>query len=949
MLSKKKDSGLNEGVVGKYVKRDTPPILRNYHTPVRQVTSFQRRSAKSPGSYIPQPSGVQTVFPRGYKSPLHYGLSPALRPITPISGRHVRSPLTGEGDEEISQYQTGAPLTHGLSAPDTFDRLSVGSDGSHHSEPYGSGRDTPSPGVTRSSSGHYQNLSTIQQHSRLVNKHKTPDSESQTTAKRLDHSCGNTEELSEKHQSQGNFSAEYYNQFDENVQIQQYHQQIRNQYAQQSTKQTGRVAASQDPNPHLTQPCAQPDTQLTELQAIGGPSDEMVLPPGWSVDWTVRGKKYYIDHNTQTTHWSHPLEKENLPAGWERIESKEYGVYYVNHIIRTAQYQHPCALAIPQLNMFFGYKQQHLQHVQYQQLLPCQIESRQSLVPANPYLNTEIPEWLFVYSKAPQEHDHKLKWDLFRLNELEHFSAMLIRLEKLELEKIVMSYEAYRMALYREIERRQQQMHAVHLQQQAGQDPQQLQIQHPFSQTQGQQPTTSTQSIKAADMPQPFYQQQQQTILQQSANQQLVHQQQAHQQALIHQLQQETGGHQHLHQQQAGHNLPSSTQVNQMPTSQQLQQQQIHQSGMRHLPGSQVHHLTVTQQQHLHQSMTAHPQQIHQSAAVQQYQSQHQLQAVQQAKTPLPQQQELGKQPVTSQTSVQSQVHQMIGTQPQLQQVHSQPVHKMTISQQAVQHVVTSTPLVHLQGQQHQLQVGQIPSSQQVMHTTASQQSVNQLVTSQPLHQVSLLRQQLPQSRLPQPVMNQYGDAEAQLYLQNQYGQQQQSQYGQQQQPGPQNLYGQTQRLSQYGQQQLQNQYAQQHIEAQYGQQVQNQYGQQAQNQYGQQQAQNQYGQQQLQSQFGQQHQFGQQLQSQYGQQQPQAQYGQQQQLVSNVSLSNFSQQSSQPPALRQNVQLIQHQQQLLAGRQVQSPVSQLSQNKIVPGRTEQAQTVITQNVETKV
>lgn len=57
--------------------------------------------------------------------------------------------------------------------------------------------------------------------------------------------------------------------------------------------------------------------------------EELPLPPGWSVDFTLRGRKYYIDHNTKTTHWSHPLEKEGLPTGWERIESPEYGVYYV--------------------------------------------------------------------------------------------------------------------------------------------------------------------------------------------------------------------------------------------------------------------------------------------------------------------------------------------------------------------------------------------------------------------------------------------------------------------------------------------------------------------------------------------------------------------------------------------------------------------------------------------
>lgn len=68
----------------------------------------------------------------------------------------------------------------------------------------------------------------------------------------------------------------------------------------------------------------------TVSAAIHLPSaDEMPLPPGWSVDFTMRGRKYYVDHNTKTTHWSHPLEKEGLPTGWERIESPDNGVYYV--------------------------------------------------------------------------------------------------------------------------------------------------------------------------------------------------------------------------------------------------------------------------------------------------------------------------------------------------------------------------------------------------------------------------------------------------------------------------------------------------------------------------------------------------------------------------------------------------------------------------------------------
>lgn len=30
-------------------------------------------------------------------------------------------------------------------------------------------------------------------------------------------------------------------------------------------------------------------------------------------------------------------------------------------------------------------------------------------VPANPYLTEEIPNWLFIYSRAPVELDHQLK------------------------------------------------------------------------------------------------------------------------------------------------------------------------------------------------------------------------------------------------------------------------------------------------------------------------------------------------------------------------------------------------------------------------------------------------------------------------------------------------------------------------------------------------------------
>ncbi|XP_076283407.1 protein salvador homolog 1 isoform X4 [Lasioglossum baleicum] len=170
--------------------------------------------------------------------------------------------------------------------------------------------------------------------------------------------------------------------------------------------------------------------------------EELPLPPGWSVDFTLRGRKYYIDHNTKTTHWSHPLEKEGLPTGWERIESPEYGVYYVNHITRQAQYEHPC----------YPHEIQAVRVVSPPR--HTQFHSHSVLVPANPYLNEEIPHWLYVYSRASVALDRKLRWELFRLPELDCFNAMLTRLYKQELEEVVMRYEEYRSALLCEMEQR---------------------------------------------------------------------------------------------------------------------------------------------------------------------------------------------------------------------------------------------------------------------------------------------------------------------------------------------------------------------------------------------------------------------------------------------------------------------------------------------------------------
>lgn len=48
---------------------------------------------------------------------------------------------------------------------------------------------------------------------------------------------------------------------------------------------------------------------------------------------------------------------------------------------------------------------------------------------------------------ASTDLDHKLRWDMFRLSELDCYNAMLTRLYKQELQNIVMRYESYRYSL----------------------------------------------------------------------------------------------------------------------------------------------------------------------------------------------------------------------------------------------------------------------------------------------------------------------------------------------------------------------------------------------------------------------------------------------------------------------------------------------------------------------
>uniref|UniRef100_A0A182M1G5 WW domain-containing protein n=1 Tax=Anopheles culicifacies TaxID=139723 RepID=A0A182M1G5_9DIPT len=161
--------------------------------------------------------------------------------------------------------------------------------------------------------------------------------------------------------------------------------------------------------------------------------EELMLPPGWSVDYTLRGRKYYIDHNTKTTHWAHPLDRKALPTGWQRIEAARYGTIfnYFGNQEQTLPYLASCYLT-------------HAPAVKIPRPIVSHFPRHSALVPANPYNTEKVPEWLFLYAKSSSEKDHIIKWDMFQLQQLEDFLGIMKKLYRQECNIIVAKYEVIR-------------------------------------------------------------------------------------------------------------------------------------------------------------------------------------------------------------------------------------------------------------------------------------------------------------------------------------------------------------------------------------------------------------------------------------------------------------------------------------------------------------------------
>lgn len=192
-------------------------------------------------------------------------------------------------------------------------------------------------------------------------------------------------------------------------------------------------------NNHNTNTTTTSQQQLRKHPSQQSLEEELPLPPGWATHYTLHGRKYYVDHNAHTTHWSHPLEREGLPVGWRTVVSKVHGTYYENQYTGQCQRQHPC------LTSYYVYttSAEPPKAIRPETYNPP-AHTHNALVPANPYLLEEIPKWLAVYSEADSSKDHMLQFNMFSLQELECFDGMLVRLFKQELGTIVGFYERYR-------------------------------------------------------------------------------------------------------------------------------------------------------------------------------------------------------------------------------------------------------------------------------------------------------------------------------------------------------------------------------------------------------------------------------------------------------------------------------------------------------------------------
>lgn len=417
MLSKKKDSAniVGQGLAGKYIKMDAPPHIHSSNV----ILGRPIAGKASPSSYLPN----QLIGSRGPSVAASNAASSAVGYRSPYSNAAAQTSV-----HSVSAPMHRHPLIR-LASSNLAVQQSMSQ--SALNRPSGAG------GSVLPQSCHVQRLQQPQDSNTVKRSHSFTSIMQQSMPWQGDLRPG-VGPLTRYSSQEGGIrmipgNAADIEHSDDNYQmLQNHHQHNQQHYAPQPSSSI---------QSHQGMYFSKPMSQLISHDlSSGGNSSDLPLPLGWSVDWTAQGRKYYIDHNTQTTHWSHPLEKESLPPGWEKIESFGDGIYYINHVKRSVQYHHPLMQTVQP-------------SIQYSS--PDTEYRRQNvLVPANPYLTTEIPNWLLVYFHAAHEHDHKLKWELFSLHELESNDAFLHRIFMEDVKQIVMRYETVRNICQEELKHR---------------------------------------------------------------------------------------------------------------------------------------------------------------------------------------------------------------------------------------------------------------------------------------------------------------------------------------------------------------------------------------------------------------------------------------------------------------------------------------------------------------
>lgn len=474
MLSRKsKDKGPKEGVVGKYVKKETPSEIHIVNTWTENGLKAKAKNRKSSSSTTLGSTQQIDMTPNLPLAPTPTSFS-NMRNIVPSMTPYRREQLGREGrysHNSINRVEsTPPPMSTSMLSLATERKLYdmsernaniLGATGGLY---YGDRLSYPSRTSIQQQQHHdnnyvdidvidqilLQNRAAAQTDTRFKLEARHSLTPPFTSARRLNEPLGSTKELIAVKDI---FKIPY----DDNYPIYENQSELQQTPAYRinrvipSDHYTHHFYSNIRPNTASTTTLHTADSQpfysnVPSVEHLNQqqPQQEVTLPlpPGWSVDKTIRGRTYYIDHNTKTTHWQHPLERDRLPAGWQRKQN-ELGVYYINLYTKQAQYNHPYLAPTFYSNI--------------QRIMPPQITSyvhHNAIVPANRQLLEMVPDWLEIYARSSPEHDNKLNFELFQLPQLEDFMKMLTQMFKVDCQRIVMKYELYRGALLEEIERR---------------------------------------------------------------------------------------------------------------------------------------------------------------------------------------------------------------------------------------------------------------------------------------------------------------------------------------------------------------------------------------------------------------------------------------------------------------------------------------------------------------